>query len=106
MLEVFPLLNDLSGTVYRRFPHVCEQVRAAIQSLPRLVGRNMTGDGANALPRTIALCPAAECLSRYRAVAASTIGTVRIWRRRQAELLDYSAHAGIFHRHYAGLCAD
>lgn len=97
---------------------VCEQVRAAIQSLPRGAEERGAGDGANAAAG-LSLCPAAECLSRYRAAndvrddePGEKLGHRVNHRsggyggagRQTVGLL--GARLGILHRHYAGLCAD
>lgn len=76
------------------------------------------GDGANAAAG-LSLCPAAECLSRYRAAndvrddePGEKLGYCLNHRpggyggagRQTVGLL--GARLGILHRHYAGLCAD
>ncbi len=98
----FPLLNDLSGTVYRR-PRLRTGARRDSVSASRAEERG-AGDGANAAAG-LSLCPAAECLSRYRtandvrddepgenSAIASTIGLVDM-AAQAGKLLDYSAHA-------------
>lgn len=97
---------------------VCEQVRAAIQSLPRGQKNAALADGANAAAG-LSLCPAAECLSRYRTAndvrddePGEKLGYCLNHRpggyggagRQTVGLL--GARLGILHRHYAGLCAD
>ncbi len=91
---------------------VCEQVRAAIQSLPRGQKNAGLGDGPDPAAN-LPLRAAAERLPRYCAAddlgddelvknsaIASTIGLADM-AAQAGKLLDYSAHAsGVFYRHH------